>query len=195
MRSGTRTRSSGSSTSSGRRTTSTGPSWASSARRRSTARSAAASTGSTTRRSARRGGLFAISANVADRLRRFNGLEAEVLTPPPKRLPYRSGDYGDFVLSVGRLDRAKRVDLLVRAAASANGLRVVIAGDGPGPASGSRRSRSAEGVDGRVEFAGQVEDDAARRSVLALPRRVLRARRRGLRLRALRGFPLPSGQS
>ena len=102
--------------------------------------------------------LFAISANVADRLRRFNGLVAEVLTPPPKRLPYQSGEYGDFVLSVGRLDRAKRVDLLVRAAASTNGLRVVIAGDGP-DRSRLEEVAHAEGVDGRVEFAGQVEDN------------------------------------
>jgi glycosyltransferase involved in cell wall biosynthesis len=102
--------------------------------------------------------LFAISANVADRLRRFNGLDAEVLTPPPKRLPYRSGEYGDFVLSVGRLDRAKRVDLLVRAAASINGLRVVIAGDGPDRERLEDVAQS-EGVDGRVEFAGVVDEE------------------------------------
>jgi glycosyltransferase involved in cell wall biosynthesis len=102
--------------------------------------------------------LFAISSNVADRLRRFNGLDAEVLTPPPKSLPYRSGEYGDFVLSVGRLDRAKRVDLLVRAAASTNGLRVVIAGDGPDRGR-LEEVAQAEGVDGRVDFAGLVDEE------------------------------------
>ena len=62
--------------------------------------------------------LFAISQNVADRLHAANGLEAEVLRPPPQELEYRCEEYGTFVLSVSRLDRAKRVDLLVQAVAS-----------------------------------------------------------------------------
>jgi len=102
--------------------------------------------------------LFAISRNVADRLERFNGLQAEVLTPPPQRLDYRAGKYGDFVLSVGRLDRLKRVDLLVQAAARAttNGLRFVVAGDGPDRPRLEELART-EGVDGRITFAGRVE--------------------------------------
>jgi glycosyltransferase involved in cell wall biosynthesis len=101
--------------------------------------------------------LFAISRNVADRLRRNNGLEAQVLTPPPQPLGYRAGEYGDYVLSVGRLDRAKRVDLLVRAAAATNGLRVVVAGDGPDRARLEELAR-AEGVAARVTFAGRVAE-------------------------------------
>ena len=54
----------------------------------------------------------------ASRLERSVGLEAEVLRPPPQPLEYRCDEYGDFVLSVGRLDRAKRVDLLLEAAAA-----------------------------------------------------------------------------
>jgi glycosyltransferase involved in cell wall biosynthesis len=100
--------------------------------------------------------LFAISRNVAARLRRFNGLEAQVLTPPPQRLGYRCSGFGDFVLSVGRLDRAKRVDLLVQATASAgNGLRVVVAGDGPERSRLEELART-EGVDGRISFVGRV---------------------------------------
>ena len=104
--------------------------------------------------------LFAISRNVAGRLERFNGLEAEVLTPPPQRRAYRCGEYGDFVLSVGRLDRAKRVDLLVQAAAAAgaNGLRFVVAGDGPDRSRLEELART-EQVDGRITFAGRVGDD------------------------------------
>src|SRR5207247_1845614 len=59
--------------------------------------------------------LFATSANVADRLERSTGLEAEVLPHPPQELPYRCDEYGDFILSVGRIDRAKRVELLIDA--------------------------------------------------------------------------------
>ena len=75
--------------------------------------------------------LFAISKNVADRLQRSTGLDAEVLLPPPQHLDYRSDGVGEFILSVGRLDRAKRVDLLLEAAALDDGFQVVVAGEGP----------------------------------------------------------------
>ena len=61
--------------------------------------------------------VFATSRNVADRLQRFNGIEAEVLPHPPQALAYRSAEPEGFVLSVNRLDRAKRIDLLIEAAA------------------------------------------------------------------------------
>jgi glycosyltransferase involved in cell wall biosynthesis len=100
--------------------------------------------------------LFATSRNVADRLRRFNGLEAEVVPHPPQELPYRCDGYGDFVLSVGRLDRAKRVDLLLEAARRDESLRVVVAGDGP---ERGRLEGLAKAVNGRVTFAGRVSED------------------------------------
>ena len=56
--------------------------------------------------------LFATSRNVAERIERSTGLEAEVIPHPPQELPYRCDEYGDFILSVGRIDRAKRVELL-----------------------------------------------------------------------------------
>jgi glycosyltransferase involved in cell wall biosynthesis len=59
------------------------------------------------------------------------------------------------VLSVNRLDRAKRIDLLIEAARSEPGLRVVIAGEGPDR---ERLEGLASGLDGRVEFAGRVDD-------------------------------------
>jgi len=103
--------------------------------------------------------LFAISENVASRLEKSVGLEADVLRPPPQPLEYRCDEYGDFVLSVGRLDRAKRVDLLLEAAAADGDLRVVIAGEGPDR---SRLEELAETrrLDGRVTFTGRLDDDA-----------------------------------
>jgi glycosyltransferase involved in cell wall biosynthesis len=100
--------------------------------------------------------VFATSRNVADRLQRSTGIQADVLPHPPQDLDYRCEAYEEFVLSVGRLDRAKRVDLLLAAAAASNGLRFVIAGDGPD------RERLEEiatglGLDGRVSFAGRVD--------------------------------------
>jgi glycosyltransferase involved in cell wall biosynthesis len=103
--------------------------------------------------------LFAISNNVADRLERSTGLGAEVLPPPPKQLPFRSSeDRGEFILSVGRLDRAKRVDMLLEAAALDESLRVVVAGEGPDRE--RLESLSAKhGLNGRVDFTGRVSDD------------------------------------
>jgi glycosyltransferase involved in cell wall biosynthesis len=96
--------------------------------------------------------VFATSRNVADRLRRSTGIDAEVMPHPPQELPYRCDEYGDFVLSVGRLDRAKRIDLLIEAA-RASGTPVVIAGDGPD------RERLESLADGTVRFAGRVSEE------------------------------------
>jgi glycosyltransferase involved in cell wall biosynthesis len=100
--------------------------------------------------------LFAISRNVAERLQRSLGLEAEVVLPPPQELDYRCDGYEDFVLSVGRLDRAKRVDLLLEAAAVEPSLRVVVAGDGPDRARLEQVAQSHK-LNGRVEFRGRVD--------------------------------------
>jgi glycosyltransferase involved in cell wall biosynthesis len=102
--------------------------------------------------------LFTTSRNNQQRLQSSTGLVAEVLPHPPQELPYRCEDYGDFVLSVSRLDRAKRVDLLIEAAAASSSISVVVAGDGPD------RGRLEElagrqSLDGRVRFLGRVTED------------------------------------
>jgi glycosyltransferase involved in cell wall biosynthesis len=102
--------------------------------------------------------LFATSKNVADRLARSTGLAAEVLPHPPQELPYRCDGYGEFVLSVNRLDRAKRVDLLLEAAALDPGLEVVIAGDGPDRDRLETIARD-RGLDSRARFAGRVSPE------------------------------------
>jgi glycosyltransferase involved in cell wall biosynthesis len=99
---------------------------------------------------------FAISRNVAERLERSLGLDAEVVLPPPQELAYRCDGYGDFVLSVGRLDRAKRVDLLLEAVAAEPSLRAVIAGEGPDRARLELVAQKHK-LNGRVEFRGRVD--------------------------------------
>ena len=102
--------------------------------------------------------LFTTSANVAGRLERSTGLTAETLPCPPQELSYRCDEYGDFVLSVGRLDRAKRVDLLLEALAVSPTLRCVIAGDGPDRGRLEKLAHR-HGLDGRAVFAGRVSGD------------------------------------
>jgi glycosyltransferase involved in cell wall biosynthesis len=100
--------------------------------------------------------VFATSRNVAERLKRFNGIDAELLPHPPQSLPYRESESEGFVLSVNRLDRAKRIDLLIEAAKREPSLRIVITGEGPDRA---RLEQLASGLDGQVTFAGRVGDD------------------------------------
>jgi len=100
--------------------------------------------------------VFATSRNVADRLQRFNGIDAEILPHPPQSLPYRTRESEGFVLSVNRLDRAKRIDLLIEAAKSEPSLRVVITGEGPDRA---RLESLASGLNGQIEFVGRVDDE------------------------------------
>ena len=96
--------------------------------------------------------IFTTSSIVAGRLQDSVGFDAEVLAPPPAQLDFHCAEYGDFVLSVNRLDRAKRIDLLIEAAARVPGVRVVIAGDGPD------RERLERMANGGVEFVGRVSD-------------------------------------
>ncbi len=102
--------------------------------------------------------LFATSGNVAGRLQRSTGLVAEVLPHPAQALDYRDDGPGSYILSVNRLDRAKRVDLLIEAAALEPSLEVVIVGEGP---DGDRLRGLAHGrgLDGRVRFTGRIERD------------------------------------
>jgi glycosyltransferase involved in cell wall biosynthesis len=101
--------------------------------------------------------IFTTSSIVAGRLRESTGLDAEVLAPPPAPLDFHCTAYEDFILSVNRLDRAKRIDLLIEAAAATPDVRVVIAGDGPDRGRLEQLTRE-RGLDGRATFAGRVND-------------------------------------
>jgi glycosyltransferase involved in cell wall biosynthesis len=101
--------------------------------------------------------IFATSGNVASRLQASTGLDAELMPHPPAPLKYRCDRYDDFILSVNRLDRAKRIDLLLEAAAKEPTLRVVIAGDGP-DRERLERLANERGLNGRAEFTGRISD-------------------------------------
>jgi glycosyltransferase involved in cell wall biosynthesis len=103
--------------------------------------------------------IFTNAKNTASRLAKFNGVAAQALYHP-SRLASRlkAGPYGDYILSVGRIESVKRVDLPVRALAMVPSLRLLIAGDGTQRANVERVAREA-GVSERVTFLGTVADD------------------------------------
>jgi glycosyltransferase involved in cell wall biosynthesis len=103
--------------------------------------------------------LFANSANTAGRVARYNGLTVTPLYHPPRLAgALRPGPAGPYVLSVGRLEAVKRVDLAIRAMKHApRDLSLTIAGTGT--MRHALEALAAEsGVAGRVTFLGEVSD-------------------------------------
>jgi glycosyltransferase involved in cell wall biosynthesis len=103
---------------------------------------------------------FANSQNTADRARRYNGVNVEPLYHPPRlarRL--RRGPSEGYLLSVGRLEQVKRVDLAIRALAHVPPpltLRIV----GHGTHQPALEALAAGlGLRDRVAFLGEVTDD------------------------------------
>ncbi len=105
-------------------------------------------------------GLYTISKTVTNRLHQYNGLTSTPLYHPPLLAPRLSaGPYGDYVLSVARIERNKRVELAVGAMRHlSKALKLIVVGDG------SYRpyiEQLAEdiGVRDRVTFTGTATDD------------------------------------
>ncbi len=103
--------------------------------------------------------LFSNARNTAARLSTFNGLTAQPLYhPPPLAGRLRSGTHEDYVLSVGRLETVKRVDLAIRAMAFVDQpTRLVIVGTGT-QEEALRHLADACHVADRVEFLDTVDD-------------------------------------
>jgi glycosyltransferase involved in cell wall biosynthesis len=103
--------------------------------------------------------LFAISDNVAKRLKRHNGLQATPLYPPPQHEGlYHNSGYGDYILSIGRLNLLKRVDLLVNAMGlTRSGARCLIVGEGPEEPKLKQLVRERK-IEDKVEFLGFVDE-------------------------------------
>ncbi len=107
--------------------------------------------------------LYGISRNITARLERFNRLRAEPLYPPirlrglaPDAAP---GVDDGTILSVSRLDAAKRVGLLIEALARTRApIRANIVGSGPDEGV-LRRLAAERGVAERVAFLGAIPDE------------------------------------
>ena len=103
--------------------------------------------------------LYTIAGNVSQRLQRFNGLDSEVLYPPPPlENRYYCEDYDNYVLSLGRLESIKRVDLLLKSVQQAKDkVRCVVAGTGPEEANLKALAKEL-GIEQQVTFAGYVSE-------------------------------------
>ena len=104
--------------------------------------------------------IFTNSRTVAERLRRYNGLDGEPLYhPPPGAERLHPGEFGDYVLWVGRLEANKRPGLLLQALARARcPVRVVYAGRGPLQDALRGEARDL-GLEARVDFRGFVPEE------------------------------------
>ena len=104
--------------------------------------------------------VFTNAQNTASRLEKFNGVAARALYhPPPLAGRLRQGDYGAYVLAVGRLEAVKRPDLAIRALAHVPApMRLVIVGEGSQRGLAGR-AVAESGLGDRVVFAGAVSAD------------------------------------
>jgi glycosyltransferase involved in cell wall biosynthesis len=115
--------------------------------------------------------LFANSAVTAQRLRRFNGLEAEVLYPPlGDATGFRCESFGDYVFCPSRLAHIKRQVLLVESMALVRSdVRLVIAGAPRSPEDLERIERAIDrcGVRERVELRSRWISEDEKRDLFA----------------------------
>ena len=107
--------------------------------------------------------VFANAQNTANRVEKYNGIKAEALYHPPRlaaRLAGARPAYGEFVLSVGRIESVKRVDLLVSAMARVDKpIRLVVAGEGTQRANVEKVAEDA-GVGDPGTILGAIDDDS-----------------------------------
>ncbi len=103
---------------------------------------------------------FTNAKNTASRLQTYNGLTSTALYHPPRLIGrYQSVGYEDYILSVGRLDKLKRIDALISALPYVDRkIKCKIAGSGSERESLENLSRQLN-VSDRVEFLGYVSDE------------------------------------
>jgi len=104
--------------------------------------------------------VFTNARNTARRLEQFNGVAARPLYhPPPLAARLHSGEYGDYVLVVGRLEAVKRPELALRAMTHVPPpVRLVVVGQGSQRHVAEQTAADA-GVAQRVVFAGAPSGD------------------------------------
>lgn len=105
-------------------------------------------------------GIYTISKTVSERMKKYNNISSTpIYHPPALEGQYYSESYGDYILSVGRLDPNKRIDLLIKALKYCNSsIKAVIAGSGAFRSQLEKLAEDLE-VQDRVKFLGFVPDE------------------------------------
>jgi glycosyltransferase involved in cell wall biosynthesis len=115
--------------------------------------------------------VHTISRVVTDRLRRFNGIESTVLSPPlPDPSGWSAGPYGDYLFYPSRLAANKRQRLVVEAMRHVrSGARLVLAGAAATPADEEalRSAIARHGLGDRVTLIARWLPEAEKRELLA----------------------------
>lgn len=103
--------------------------------------------------------IYTNARNTCNRLKHFNNIKSTPLYHPPKHYgKYFCEEYGDYILSVGRLEGLKRVDLLIKAMQYADKkVNCIIAGTGGLENHLKKMTRDLD-LQGRVKFMGFVND-------------------------------------
>ena len=104
---------------------------------------------------------FTNAQNTAARLYTYNGLASKALYHPPRLVGrYENIDFEDYILSVGRLDKLKRIDALISSLPYVDSkIKCKIAGAGAERESLEKLAIQLN-VSDRVEFLGYVSDEA-----------------------------------
>lgn len=105
--------------------------------------------------------VYANSINTQQRLRRFLGIDAEVLYPPCNLEGYQFLSQGDYYLSTARLEPYKRVDTVVQAFMRMPSKRLVVTSGGSQLAHLKKLAAGAS----NIEFTGWVTQQELQRLV------------------------------
>ncbi len=99
--------------------------------------------------------IFSIGHEITERLRKYNSRESEVMHPALLFDSFKAGLFDDYLFMPGRLQRWKRVDLIIRAMQYIKSpVKLKIAGIGEDEESLRTMARQ----DPRIEFLGRVTD-------------------------------------
>jgi glycosyltransferase involved in cell wall biosynthesis len=104
--------------------------------------------------------IYTNSKNTGKRLKQFNNIDSTPLYHPPKHYgKYHCDGYGEYILSVGRLEPIKRVDLLINAMRHMDrGIKCIIVGSGIMDSHINKMVRD-YGLQDRVQIRGFVDDE------------------------------------
>lgn len=108
--------------------------------------------------------VYSISENSSIRLKRWGGIDAGVIYPPPRDLKYRIGPYENFIISVSRLTKHKRHHLFIDAFKSIKNknIRGYIIGEGEEKENLEKRIEMSDLKD-RVFLLGYLNDEELER--------------------------------